>query len=533
MEFFFNSYFETPVIIGILLVGITILVLFYSKSSRRTKTPPEVGVALPIIGHLHLQALRGNQPLHLKLTTLAEKFGPIYNIRLGSIPAVVVSSTELAKELFTTHDNFILKRPNSLASEHLAYSYANMGVTPPNAYWRWLRKFTAVEFFSHRALEMAKNVPAEEINTAIKYLYTLCSNDKGSARLADIQQWLLDIALDLMMRTVIGKQTSGGSSNNIAEEERRRWKKMMEETMRLMFMPVLSDSIPLLKWFDIGGVEKEMKRVSKYMDEIVDVWLQEHIQKKANNTTNNGDDTQRDFMDAMLSAVEAGDAEFGDHSPHTIVKATVMAMVGAGSDTTAVVIIWALSLLLNDRSKLRKAQQELDTVVGNNRRVDLSDINKLEYLQAIVKETFRIHPPGALLIPREFSEDRIVGGYHVPKGTMLFINLYKLQRDPKIYPNPSEFKPERFLEEKYKDIDPRGRHYELFPFGAGRRSCPGLNLGIQNVHLILANLLHTFDISTVDDDQLVDMTASPEAITRKASPLEVVITPRLSPDLYY
>nr|QTI96763.1 deoxyshikonin hydroxylase [Lithospermum officinale] len=529
---FFDSYYETPVIIiRVLLLCIPILFLFNRRNSPSTKTPPQVGVALPIIGHLHHQALRGDQPLHLKFTSLAEKFGLIYNIRLGSIRAVVVSSTELAKELFTTHDNFILTRPNSLASQHLAYSYANMGVTPPDTYWKWLRKFTAVEFFSHRALEMAKNVPAEEINTSIKYLYNLCSNEKGNSRIADMQQWLLDIALDLMMRTVIGKQTSEGS-NNVDEEERRRWKKMMEDTMRLMFMPVLSDSIPLLKWFDIGGVEKEMIKVSKEMDEIVDVWLKEHMQKKANKTNGDQSDTQRDFMDAMLAAVEEGDAEFGRHSPYTIVKATVMAMVGAGSDTTAVVIIWALSLLLNDRSKLRKAQQELDTVVGKERRVDISDINKLEYLQAIVKETFRIHPPGALLIPREFSEDCIVGGYHVPKGTMLFINLYKLQRDPKTYPDPSEFKPERFLEPKYKDIDPRGRHYELFPFGAGRRSCPGLNLGIQNVHLILANLLHAFDVSTVDD-QLVDMTASVGVITRKAAPLEILITPRLSPDLYY
>ncbi|GAA0183278.1 oxygenase [Lithospermum erythrorhizon] len=288
-----------------------------------------------------------------------------------------------------------------------------------------------------------------EINTSIKYLYNLCSNEKGKARIADMQQWLLDIALDLMMRTVIRNGIS-----NVDEEEPRRWKKMMEDTMRLMFMPVLSDSIPLLKWFDIGGVEKEMIKVSKEMDEIVDV-----------------------------CAVEEGDAEFGRHSPYTIVKATVMTMVGAGSDTTAV-------------------------------------------------ETFRIHPPGALLIPREFSEDCIVGGYHVPKGTMLFINLYKLQRDPKTYPDPSEFKPERFLEPMYKDIDPRGRHYELFPFGAGRRSCPGLNLGIQNVHLILAHLLHAFDVSTVDD-QLVDMTASVGLITRKAAPVEILITPRLSQDLYY
>ncbi|GAA0149911.1 oxygenase [Lithospermum erythrorhizon] len=530
MELSFNSIFETPIILGVLLV-ITILIWLKITLSPRLKTPPEVGVALPVIGHLYLKALRGSKkPLFIKFTNLAEKFGPIYNVRLGSIRAVVISNSELARELFTAKDNFVLARPKSLATTHLAYSYANLGVAPPTPYWRWLRKFTAVGFFSHRALDMAKNVPATEIKLSIKYLYDLC-NDEGSARIADMQQWLLDIGLNLMMRTVVGKSTSTSDDNADEEEakERRRWKKMMDDTMRMLFLPVLSDSIPLLKPLDIGGIEKEMKQVKKTMDEIVDQWLKEHIQKKANGIHV---DAEKDFMDLLLAAVEDGDVELGGYHPHEVVKATCMSMVGAGSDTTSVVIVWALSLLLNHRSELEKVQQELDTVVGKERRVDISDINKLEYLQAIVKETFRIRPPGALLVPREFTDDCTLAGYHIPKGTMLFVNLWKLQKDPTLYPNPLEFKPARFLEPKYKDIDPRGRHFELFPFGAGRRSCPGLNLGIQNVHLILANLLHSFNISTINDKPL-DLNASPDGvITRKATPLEIRISPRLSPDLY-
>nr|QTI96764.1 deoxyshikonin hydroxylase [Echium plantagineum] len=528
MEFFLNSIFETPIIIGVLLV-ITILIWLKINNSNRLKTPPEVGFALPIIGHLYLKELRGRKPLFIKFTKLAEKFGPIYNVRLGSIRGVVISSSELAREIFTAKDNYVLARPKSLATGHLAYSYANLGVAPPTPYWKWLRKFTAVGFFSHRALDMAKNVPATEIKLSIRYLYDLC-NDKGSARIADMQQWLLDIGLNLMMRTVVGKSTATSDDADDEEaRERRKWKKMMDDTMRMLFLPVLSDSIPVLKPLDIGGVEKEMIQVKKVMDEIVEEWLKEHIQKKANGIAVDG---ERDFMDLLLAAVEDGDAELGGYHPHMVVKATCMSMVGAGSDTTSVVIVWALSLLLNHRAELEKVQRELDNVVGRGRRVDISDINKLDYLQAVVKETFRIRPPGALLVPREFTDDCTVGGYHIPKGTMLFINLWKLQKDPNLYPDPNVYRPARFLEPKYKDIDPRGRHFELFPFGAGRRSCPGLNLGIQNVHLILANLLHSFDISTIDN-KLVDLNASPDGvITRKATPLEIRISPRLSPDLY-
>ncbi|KAK2969400.1 hypothetical protein RJ640_020343 [Escallonia rubra] len=205
-------------------------------------------------------------------------------------------------------------------------------------------------------------------------------------------------------------------------------------------------------------------------------------------------------------------------------------LIAGGGDTVTVMLIWALSLLLNNRHALKRTQDELDEHVGKDRQVNESDINNLVYLQAVVKETLRLYPAAPISGLREFAEDCTVGGFHVRKGTRLIMNLGKLQRDPKVWSNPAEFRPERFLT-THKDVDVKGQHFELIPFGAGRRSCPGTNFGLQMLHLVLATLLHSFELSSLVDAP-VDMTKSAGLTNLKATPLEVLLAPRLSPNVY-
>ncbi|PNY01107.1 cytochrome p450 [Trifolium pratense] len=155
-----------------------------------------------------------------------------------------------------------------------------------------------------------------------------------------------------------------------------------------------------------------------------------------------------------------------------------------------------------------------------------SDLTKLEYLRAIIMETLRLYPPTPLSLPHESIEDCIVDGYYVPAGTRLLTNLSKLQRDPMIYSNPLEFRPERFLT-THKDVDVKGQHFELIPFGAGRRVCPGISFGIQLMQITLATLLHGFDIVTTNEGP-IDMVEYKSLTSIKTSPLEVILTPRLS-----
>lgn len=176
------------------------------------------------------------------------------------------------------------------------------------------------------------------------------------------------------------------------------------------------------------------------------------------------------------------------------------------------------------------AQEELDLKVGRERWVEDSDIANLVYMQAIVKETLRLYPPGPVSVPHEATEDCFIAGYQIPKGTRLFVNLWKLHRDPNVWSNPDEFIPERFLT-NHANVDVLGQHFELIPFGSGRRSCPGITFALQVLHLTIARMLQGFSITTPLNEP-VDMTEGLSITLPKATPLEVLIIPRLCPELY-
>lgn len=195
-----------------------------------------------------------------------------------------------------------------------------------------------------------------------------------------------------------------------------------------------------------------------------------------------------------------------------------------------VTLTWVFSLLLNHPDVLKKAQRELDTQVGSTRHVMESDLTNLVYLHAIIKEAMRLYPASPLALPHECLEDCSISGYHVPKGTRLIVNLWKLHRDPDVWSNPCEFRPERFLG-SYKNFDVRGQNFEYIPFGSGRRMCPGVTFALQVIGLVLASLLHGFEVEPISDGP-VDMTEDLGLTYVKKFPLDVLLSPRLSASLF-
>lgn len=195
-----------------------------------------------------------------------------------------------------------------------------------------------------------------------------------------------------------------------------------------------------------------------------------------------------------------------------------------------VTLTWALSLLLNNPDKLHKAQQELKDRVGFHRQVSETDVKNLPYLQAIVKETLRLYPAVPLSVPRLAMRNCTVSGYEVRAGTQLLVNLWKILRDPRVWSEPSEFVPERFLT-THADVDVRGHSFEYIPFGSGRRMCPGVSFGLKVLHLTLARLLHGFEFGAAGFGG-VDMSEGSGLTLPKTTSLEVVIAPRLPPSCY-
>ncbi|CAA7045842.1 unnamed protein product [Microthlaspi erraticum] len=252
-------------------------------------------------------------------------------------------------------------------------------------------------------------------------------------------------------------------------------------------------------------------------------WLQEHLKKRSRNEK----DQEKTIMDLLLDILPE-DVVIGGHVRDIIVKATILVLTLTGSDSTSITLTWAVSLLLNNPTALKAAKEEIENKVGKERWIEESDIQDLKYLQAIVKETHRLYPPAPLTGIREASEDCLLGGYRVEKGTRLLVNIWKLHRDPKIWPDPKAFKPERFLEEKSRC---EKSDFEYIPFGTGRRSCPGMNLGLRIVHLVLARLIQGFELRKLSDGPL-DMAEGPGLAMPKINPVEVMVKPRLKPELY-
>eukprot|EP01018_Ginkgo_biloba_P006613 Gb_10643 [translate_table: standard] len=201
-------------------------------------------------------------------------------------------------------------------------------------------------------------------------------------------------------------------------------------------------------------------------------------------------------------------------------------MLAAGTDTSSATLEWAMSELLLNPSMMKKAQDELQSVVGLNRLVEESDLPQLEYLQVVVKETLRLHPPGPLLIPHEAREDCIVGVYNIPKKARILVNVFAVGTDHNSWEDAEKFKPERFIG---SPIDIKGQNFEVLPFGSGRRACPGQPLGTTVVEYALATLLHCFDWRLPDGMKPEDLSMTEEVglSTPRAVHLIAVPTPRL------
>ncbi|XP_074282503.1 cytochrome P450 CYP82D47-like [Silene latifolia] len=459
---------------------------------------------------------------------MADKYGPIFTINLGVHEAVVISSSEMAKECLLTNDKAASGRPKSIAIELMSYNYAIFGFSPYGSYWRTMRKIVLLELLSNYRVSMLFYVWKSEINMLMKNMYDTWKDKKNSSEYVtvDMKQLFGDFALKTMLRIISSKQLGVNS------EESLRFKKAIRRFFEYVGSFVIGDALPFLRWLDLGGKEKDMKRVFKDLDDIIEGWLQEHKENRYNNENNENNKSKQsqDFMDVMLSILDHDATKDCNYDADTINKATCLTMIAGGTDTSTVSLIWAFSLLMNNPRVLKTAKDELNLVVGKERQVSEDDIPNLKYLQAIVKETLRLYPPAPLMGPREFIEDCTVNGYHIKRGTQLIVNLSKIFTNPKNWEDPLEFQPERFLT-THKDIDVKGQHFELFPFGAGRRICPGISFGLQVVHLTLASVLHGFEYAS-PNDALIDMNESFGLTNVKSNPLNILIKPSLLSGFY-
>ncbi|XP_018844181.2 dimethylnonatriene synthase-like [Juglans regia] len=538
---FSSDHVQTIVQLLALLVIISSVLKLASQASKkkrdakeRLRPVPEPPGALPLIGHLHLLRGQDQEPVARILGGLADRFGSLFSLRLGhQHRLLVVSSAEMVKECLATNDKIFATRANLAVGKYLGYNNAIFALAPYGQYWRDVRKISIQELLSNHAVEMRKPLRSSEVESLIKDVHSLATNNK----VVNISDRLEEMAFNIILKVLVGKRFSSGEYAE-KNSEANLIRSGIKEALYLSGVFVLSDAIPYLEWMDFQGHVSSMKQTAKKIDSVLEVWLAEHLRQKRERESTDGDH-QSDLMDAMLSSLPE-DAVISGHTRDTIIRATTMILILTGAGSTAVALTWALSLLLNNPTVLKAAQEEIDIHVGKDKWVQESDIKNLNYLQAIVKETLRVNPAGPVTGIREAMEDCTLGGYHVSKGTRMIINIWKLHRDPRVWPNATEFRPERFMKTSHhdhadssmsSDANVLGQQFEYAPFSYGRRSCPGGNFGLQVVCLALARLLQGFEMTTMGDMK-VDMREGLGLALPKADPLQLVLKPRLRMELY-
>ncbi|XXG45153.1 hypothetical protein AAC387_Pa02g0313 [Persea americana] len=442
-----------------------------SKSNGTRRRPPKLPPGpskLPIIGNLHQL---GNMP-HLSLQRLSQKFGPIIYLKLGEVPTVVVSSAAMAKEVLKTHDPALASRPQIFSAKHLFYDCTDVVFSPYGAYWRHIRKICILELLSARRVQSYGFVREQE---AARLVHRIASSYPNPVSLT---KKLALYSNDVLCRVAFGRDFSQGG-----DYDRHGFQKMLEEYQVLLGGFSVGDFFPSMDWINsITGMKKRLVETFRRFDRFFDEIIEEHRDPKR------AIEEHKDLVDVLLDVQKNGSLDM----PLTMdnIKAVILDMFAAGTDTTFITLDWGMTELITNPRVMKKAQDEVQRVVGDRSIVLESDLQELHYLKAVIKEIFRLHPPAPVLVPRESMEEVIIEGYEIPAKTRIFVNAWAIGRDPESWENPEVFDPDRFMA---SSMDYKGQDFELIPFGSGRRGCPAITFGAATIELALAQLLHSFD----------------------------------------
>ncbi|XP_027158161.1 ferruginol synthase-like [Coffea eugenioides] len=468
--------------------------------SRRIARLPPGPYPIPIIGNI----LNVGQKPHESFAKLSKIYGPLMSLKLGSKRTVVVSSPTIASEVLQKYDQLFSGRAVANAVQALDHDKASIVFLPASSQWRNLRKICKEQLFSLQKLDASQGSRREKLQELCDYLQR-CS---VSRKIVNVSDAAFTTSLNLISRSLFSVDFANYDSNSSQELKGIVW-----GIMKNVGAPNLADYFPVLQMIDPQGIRRRitfyMQRLFAIFDDVID----ERLQVRGTSETK-----KNDLLEGLLDHSIKNESEFCRND----LKHLLLDLFLAGTETASVTVEWAMAELLRSPDKIANIRAELKEVIGKKEGVQESDISRLPYLQAVIKETFRLHPPAPLLIPHKADEDVEINGFIVPKNTEVLVNVWASGRDPTMWSNPENFEPERFLGSDI--IDVRGQHFELIPFGAGRRICPGLPLGYRMVHLMLASFIYNIDWKLEDGmkPEDLDMEEKFGLTVQRAWPLKAI-----------
>ncbi|CAL9002216.1 unnamed protein product [Prunus brigantina] len=482
-------------------LSLTFLIIFtfqfFLKTKRRhyTNHPPNP-FSLPILGHLHLL----KAPVHRTFHRLSQKHGPIFSLWFGSQRVVIVSSPSAVQECFTRNDIVLANRPSLLLFKHIGYNSTTISTSPYGDHWRNLRRIGAIEIFSSARLNTFANTRKDEVKHLI---CKLAQNSVHEFAKVELKSMFTELTFNIIMTMVAGKRYYGDDVS-VDKEEAKQFRQIMKEVFAHSGAVNPADFLPILNWIGSNAFEKRVMKLAKKTDSFMQGLIDEQRSKGKNGT----------MIDHLLSLQDSQPDYYTDQ----LIKGFILVILLAGTDTSSVTLEWALSHLLNNPHVLRKARAELDAQLDQEYLVDELNISKLPYLQSIISETLRLSPATPMLLPHFAADDCTIGGFDVPRGTMVLVNAWAIHRDPQLWDDPEMFKPERF--KSGEDLS-----HKLMPFGMGRRACPGAGLAQRVVGLTLGTLIQCFEWKRVGEEE-IDMTEGRGLTMPKFVPLEAMCKTR-------
>ncbi|XP_027364843.1 cytochrome P450 76A1-like [Abrus precatorius] len=448
---------------------------------------------------------------HESFAKLARKHGPIMTLWLGSMCTVVISSSEVARQMFKNNDVVLAGRKiyEAMKGEH--GTEGSLITSQYSTHWRMLRRLCTTEFFVTSRLDAMQSVRAKCIQRMIHLIED--ASESGSCGV-DVGRFFFLMAFNLIGNLIFSK--------DLLDPEMERGARFYYHAIKVMEYagkPNVADFLPILKWLDPQGIRRNTQFHVNQAFEIAGCFIKERME----NGFGESKET-KDFLDVLLGF--RGDGVSGPYtfSSRTI-NVVVFEMFTAGTDTTTSTIEWAMAELLHNPRTLKKVQMELRSKIGPDRNMEEKDIENLPYLKAVIKETLRLHPPLPFLVPHMAMDSCKMFRYTIPKESQVLVNVWAIGRDSKVWDAPLLFWPERFLEPN--TVDYKGHHFEFIPFGSGRRMCPAMPLASRVLPLVLGSLLHAFDWVLPDGlkPEHMDMTEGMGITLRKAVPLKAIPVP--------
>ncbi|THF98243.1 cytochrome P450 98A2 [Camellia sinensis] len=499
----------------LLPISLTLLFIFlsyYLYQKLKFKLPPGPR-PLPIVGNLY-----DIKPVRFRcFADWAQVYGPIISVWFGSTLNVIVSSSELAKEVLKEHDQQLADRHRSRSAAKFSRDGQDLIWADYGPHYVKVRKVCNLELFTPKRLEALRPIREDEVTAMIESIFNDSTNPDNYGKTLLVKKYLGEVALNNITRLAFGKRFM--NSEGVMDEQGLEFKAIGANGVKLGASPAMAEHIPWLRWM-FPLEEEAFAKHGARRDRLTRAIMEEHTLARQKSGG-----AQQHFVDALLTLQEKYDL-----SEDTIIG-LLWDMITAGMDTTAISVEWAMAELIKNPRVQQKAQEELDRVIGSERVMIEPDFSNLPYLQCIAKESLRLHPPTPLMLPHRANANVKIGGYDIPKGSNVHVNVWAVARDPAVWKNPMEFRPERFFEE---DVDMKGHDYRLLPFGAGRRVCPGAQLGINLVTSMLGHLLHHFVWTPSEGvkPEEIDMSENPGLVTYMKTPVQAVAKPRLPAHLY-